>query len=184
MTSIDSSVLSDQSSRDRSGCALTGNPATTSTWPLQAEAVAQTPTRRGSLWAEHMARIRRGRGWARNAKMSHVSRPASAKSGPERRAALSRVVCSAQLRRFVRQPQPGAVVPSPGHGLGRALPILSHGHRRASSDSLSSRGNGGSWLLVADHHARQRPQRALRSKRCNKACNKIGKFSLTQPRLK
>ena len=34
----------------------------------------------------------------------------------------------------------GAVVPSAGHGLGRDLPLLSHGHLRATGNSLGMRG--------------------------------------------
>jgi hypothetical protein len=61
----------------------------------------------------------------------------------------------------------GAVVPSPGHGLGRDLPLLSHGHLRASGDSLGMRGNRApeagyvSWSSrAAIGSARSRPIRS------------------------
>ena len=74
---------------------------------------------------------------------------------------------------------PGAIVFSPCHGLGRDLPFLSHGHLRASSDSLGSRENRAASCYVADHHARRRPQPGAPTENyVNKPCNKIGKFSL------
>ena len=43
----------------------------------------------------------------------------------------------------------GGVAPGPGHGLGRDLHLLPHGHLRASADSLASRGNRASRAASA-----------------------------------
>ena len=53
----------------------------------------------------------------------------------------------------------GAVVPSPGHGLGRDLPLLSHGHLRATADSLGMRGLQGRRRVRACDRSARRPAR-------------------------
>jgi drug/metabolite transporter (DMT)-like permease len=48
----------------------------------------------------------------------------------------------------------GVVVPSPGHGLGRDLPLFSHGHLRASADGLGMREKQGSVHRQTSRSAR------------------------------